>query len=123
MKSSPVSVRLVSACVVLALSLVCPVAPARAESFSDAGGLLFWLVGINKAREQGAPPKLDVNSASVEELAAVPGLDRRQALRVASLRPYATLEDLTRAGLPRRLIERLTGLLTVGHDTPSASPR
>jgi DNA uptake protein ComE-like DNA-binding protein len=123
MKASLMSDRLVSACVVFSLSLVCPVSPVAAQSVSGVGDLLFWLLGVNKAREQGTPQKLDVNSASVEELAALPGLDRRQALRVTSLRPYARLQDLTRAGLSPRLIERLAGLLMVGHDTPSASPR
>jgi DNA uptake protein ComE-like DNA-binding protein len=123
MKSSLVPDRLASAFVVVALSLICPVSLARAESFSGAGEVLVWLVGVNKAREQGTPQKLDINSASVEQLAALPGLDRRQALRVTSVRPYARLQDLTRAGLSPRLIERLAGLLMVGHDTPSASPR
>jgi DNA uptake protein ComE-like DNA-binding protein len=122
MKFSSMSDRLVSACVVVSLSLILPVSPVAAQS-SGAGELLFWLLGINKAREQSTPQKLDINSASVEELAALPGLDRRQALRVTSFRPYARLQDLTRAGLSPRLIERLAGLLTVGHDTPSASPR
>jgi DNA uptake protein ComE-like DNA-binding protein len=123
MKSSLVPDRLVSACMVVVLSLVCPASAAWAESFSGAGEVLFWLVGMNKAREQGTLQKLDINSASVEQLATLPGLDRRQALRVASLRPYASLHDLTRAGLSRRLIERLGGMLMVGHDAPSASPR
>jgi DNA uptake protein ComE-like DNA-binding protein len=123
MKFSLMSNRLVAACVVFSLSLVCPVAPVAAQGGAGAGDLLFWLLGVNKAREQGTPQKLDVNSASVEELAALPGLDRRQALRVTSLRPYARLQDLTRAGLSPRLIERLAGLLMVGPNTPSASPR
>jgi DNA uptake protein ComE-like DNA-binding protein len=122
MKFSSMSDRLVSACVVVSLSLIVPVSPVAAQG-SGAGELLFWLLGINKAREQSTPQKLDINSASVEELAALPGLDRRQALRVTSFRPYARLQDLTRAGLSPRLIERLAGLLTVGHDTPNASPR
>jgi DNA uptake protein ComE-like DNA-binding protein len=122
MKFSLTSARFVSACAVVALSLLCPVVPAAAETFSDAEQVLFWLVGVNKAREQGTPRKLDINSASVEQLAAVPGLDRRKALRVTTRRPYARLEDLTRAGLSLRLIDRLTELLTVDHDAPSASP-
>jgi DNA uptake protein ComE-like DNA-binding protein len=122
-KSSSMSDRLVSTCVVFSLSLVCPVSPVAAQSVSGAGELLFWLVGVNKARERSTPQKLDINSASVEQLAVLPGLDRRQALRVTTLRPYARLEDLTRAGLSLRLIARLGGLLMVSQDAPSASPR
>jgi DNA uptake protein ComE-like DNA-binding protein len=123
MKFSLVPDRLVSASILVALSLVCPVSPALADSSSGPGEVLVWLLGVNKAREQGTPQKLDINSASVGQLAALPGLDRRQALRVTSLRPYARLEDLTRAGLSLRLIARLGGLLMVGQDAPSASPR
>jgi DNA uptake protein ComE-like DNA-binding protein len=96
---------------------------AGAQTSSSAGELLFWLMGLNKARDQGAPEKLDINSASVEQLAAVPGLDRRQAGRIAALRPYTKLEDLTRAGVSSHSIERLAGMLTVSQSSPSASPR
>ena len=114
MKALLTRVRLVATYGILTLSLVFPVAlPAFAERPSDAGQLLLWLLGLNTAREQGAPRKIDVNSATVEELAAVPGLERRQAQRITINRPYAELQDLTRAGLSPRLIEHLTALLTV----------
>jgi len=114
-------VRPVAACGILTFSLVFPAAlPAFAERPSDAGQLLLWLLGLNTAREQGAPRKIDVNSATVEELAAVPGLERRQAQRITVNRPYAKLQDLARAGLSPRLIEHLAALLTV--DPAKATP-
>ena len=114
-------VRLVVACGILTFSLVfSPALPASAERPSDAGQLLLWLLGLSTAREQGAPRKIDVNSATVEELAAVPGLERRQAQRITVNRPYAKLQDLARAGLSPRLIEHLTALLTV--DPAKAMP-
>jgi DNA uptake protein ComE-like DNA-binding protein len=94
--------------------------PASAERPSDAGQLLLWFLGLHTAREQSTPSKIDVNSASVEELAAVPGLERGQAKRITVNRPYAKLQDLARAGLSPRLIERLTALLTV--DPAEATP-
>jgi DNA uptake protein ComE-like DNA-binding protein len=120
MKALLTRVRLVATCGILTFSLVFPVAlPAFAERPSDAG-LLLWLPGLNTAREQGTPRKTDVNSATVDELAAVPGLERRQAQRITVNRPYATLQDLARAGLSPRLIEHLTALLTV--DPAKAMP-
>ena len=116
-------VRLIAACGTLTFSLVFPPAlPASAERPSDAGPLLLWLLGLNTAREQGAPKKIDVNLATVEELAAVPGLERRQAKWITVNRPYAKLQDLERAGLSRRLIEHLAALLTVNPNAPSAFP-
>ena len=114
-------VRLVAIYGILSFSLVFPAAlPASAGRPSDAGQLLLWLLGLNTAREQGAPRKIDVNSATVEELAAVPGLERRQAQSITVNRPYAKLQDLARAGLSPRLIEHLTALLTV--DPAEAMP-
>jgi hypothetical protein len=123
MKLSLTRVRLSAACGILTLSLVLPSAlPAAAERPSDAGQLLFWLLGLNMAREQGTPRKIDVNSATVEELAAVPGMERRQAQKITVNRPYAKLQDLARAGLSPSLIEHLAPLLTVDSDAPSAFP-
>jgi Helix-hairpin-helix motif len=116
-------IRLVIALGALTLSLVFPPAlTAAAERPSGAGHVLLWLLGLNLAREQEPGRKVDVNTATVEELAAVPRLERRQAESIITNRPYATLHDLARAGLSRRLIERLAGWLTVDLAAPSAFP-
>jgi DNA uptake protein ComE-like DNA-binding protein len=115
MKALLTRARRIAAGGLLMFSLVFPAAlPASAERPSDAGQLLLWLFGLGTAREQEAPPRqIDVNSATVEELASVPGLERRQAEKIAVNRPYAKLQDLTRAGLSPRHIEQLTARLTV----------
>jgi DNA uptake protein ComE-like DNA-binding protein len=124
MKALLTRVRLVATSGILTFSLVFAAAlPASAERPSDAGQLLLWLLGLHTAREQGAPSKIDVNSATVEELAAVPGLEQGQAQRITVNRPYAKLQDLARAGLSPRLIERLTALLTVDPAEATPSPR
>jgi hypothetical protein len=116
-------VRLSAACGILTLSLVLPSAlPASAERSSDAGQVLLWLLGLNMVSEQGTPRKIDVNSATVEELAAVPGIERRQAQKITVNRPYDKLQDLARAGVSPRVIEHLAPLLTVDSDAPSAFP-
>ena len=100
---------------VAVLSLLLPSLSTRAvaaERPANPSGLLLWLLSLDR-REQGERPKIDVNSATAEALTALPGLDRRQALRIIAHRPYATLQELVRAGLTARYIERLTGLLTV----------
>lgn len=57
--------------------------------------LLLWLLGLKTAREH-EDPRIDINAATVEELQAVPGMERDQALRIIAQRPYATLQDLAR---------------------------
>jgi DNA uptake protein ComE-like DNA-binding protein len=89
---------------------------AAADRPTGAGQVLFWLLGLHMAPEPGRPGKVDVNSATVEELRAVPGIERRQALQIIARRPYAKLADLVRAGFSPHLIEGLTAFLTVDPD-------
>jgi DNA uptake protein ComE-like DNA-binding protein len=98
------------------LLLSCPALtrPAvAAERPTNPAQLLLWFLSLNGPRDQQDRQKVDVNSATAEALTAVPGLDRRQALKIIAYRPYASLQDLVRAGLSARFIERLAGLLTV----------
>ena len=122
MKPSLTRVRIVAAGGILILSLAFfPALAAAAERPSEAGQLLVWLLGLNMAREQQErPARFDVNSATVEELRTVPGIEQRQAVRIVAQRPYAKLPDLVRAGLSPHLIERLASFLTVDPDWPSA---
>ena len=120
MKPSMTRVRVLAAGGILILSLAFVPALPAAERPSNAGQLLFWLLGLQMAREPGRPSKIDVNSATVEQLESVPGIERRQALRIIAQRPYAKLLDLVRAGLSPHLIERLAAFLTVDPDWPSA---
>lgn len=122
MATSRGRVRSVVASGVVALSLACASTAPAAERPSSPG-FLVWLLSLNAQRENGEPRKIDVNSATAEKLAGVPGLDRRQALRIIASRPYATLQDLARAGLSARFIKRLEGLLTTDSRSVQSAPR
>jgi helix-hairpin-helix protein len=112
--------RVPAACGIVILSLAFLFAPAVAADRPSGGGqFLLWLLGLKMARER---PRIDINSATVEELRAVPGMERHQALRIVAQRPYAKLEDLARADLSPITIERLARFLVVGPDWPSALP-
>jgi Helix-hairpin-helix motif len=103
--------------VILASAFV--ITPVAADSFSSRGELVLWLLGLRMAHDHEAQ-KVDVNSATVEELRTVPGIERRQALRIVAGRPYAKVEDLARAGLSPLTIERLSRVLVVDPQWPSA---
>jgi DNA uptake protein ComE-like DNA-binding protein len=111
-------------CGVLGFALALP-STVEAERRGDTGSLLLWFLGFRNAREQEESRKIDVNSASVEELAAVPGLAKQEAKRIALHRPYAKLHDLVRAGLSPGRIEDLAPRLTVDPSgaAPSLPPR
>ena len=114
-------VRFVVAFSILTFSLLfLPPLATAVEGSSSGGRLLFWLLGVHMAREEGRFGKIDVNSATVEELETVPGVGRRHAVRIVAQRPYAKLPDLARAGLSPRVIERLAAFLVVAPEWPSA---
>ena len=122
MTPSPTPGRILAACGILLLSLALLSAPAAASDRSvDGGQLLLWLLGLSLAPEHQRP-KIDINSATIEELRGVPGIELRQALRIIGERPYAKLEDLARVGLSSSSIRRLAGFLAVDPDWSSALP-
>ena len=49
-----------------------------------------------KAPSDGSANRVSVNTARIEELAAVKGLSRKQAEGIVKIRPFASLDDLRR---------------------------
>ena len=122
MTPSPTPGRILAACGIVLLSLALLSAPAAAADRSEDGGqLLLWLLGLSLAPEHQRP-KIDINSATIEELRGVPGIELRQALRIIGERPYGRLEELARIGLSSSSIERLARFLAVDPDWSSALP-
>jgi Helix-hairpin-helix motif len=103
----------------IAASLTFTPATAGADARSGHMQLLLWALNLRLSHE---PLRMDVNSATVAELSDVPGIQRRQALRIIAERPYATLGELSRAGMSPGAIVRVEPFLTVSHDSPSALP-
>jgi hypothetical protein len=110
---------------VLALSIALLIAPAvGADRRTGEAQLLFWGLGFKLTQDhEGNRTRLDVNSATVQELRAVPGIELRQARRIIAERPYANLQDLARADLSRSAIARLTKFVVVASDWPGALPK
>jgi hypothetical protein len=92
---------------------------AGAEGAVGHAQILLGLLGLRLAHE---PLRMDVNLATVAQLSDVPGIRRRQALRIIAHRPYATLRELVRAGLSPRAIDRVEPFLAVYGQVPSALP-
>jgi len=70
----------------------------------------------DKDRSTEAPgrgSRIDLNSASEKELDALPGVGPATAKKIIAGRPYSTVGDLQRAGVPKATIDKIAPLVTV----------
>jgi DNA uptake protein ComE-like DNA-binding protein len=83
----------------------------------------------NKEKEKEPAPKdggvtvdteLDLNSATEEQLKALPAIGEVYAKKIVAGRPYKSMKDLERAGVPAGTIEKISQLVTV--ETPARTP-
>src|SRR5215510_8796348 len=93
---------------VCVLSLALPVHAGQAAAAKSA-----------QAKAPAAP--VNLNTASQADLEALPGVGAATAKKIMSGRPYASVADLAKAGVPKNTIEKITPLVTVGAAS-SASP-
>src|SRR5215470_984600 len=74
-----------------------------------------------KAKEE---PKtsgtVNLNQASEKELEDLPGVGAATAKKIIAGRPYASVDDLAKAGVPKNTIEKITSMVTVG--APASAP-
>ena len=79
-----------------------------------------------KSAEQSAAKSamaaVDLNTASEAELDKLPGVGPATAKKIIAGRPYSSVGDLTRSGIPAKTIEKITPLVTVSASN-SAGPR
>jgi len=57
--------------------------------------------------------KLDLNTASQKELEELPGVGEATAKKIIAGRPYASVADLEKAGVPKSTIDKISSQVTV----------
>src|SRR5713101_189655 len=79
-----------------------------------------------QAAKSAAPAaKVDINSASEAELEKLPGVGKATAKKIIAGRPYRSVDDLSKAGVPTKTVEKITPMVTAGlsqASTPATPP-
>lgn len=75
----------------------------------------------NAASNPQAASKVDLNTATEKELNALPGIGPATTKKIIAGRPYSSVSDLSRAGVSKRQIDRITPLVTAGAASGSAN--
>src|SRR5512135_2406642 len=106
--------------------------PMKKTTFKNARwlgliGLIFiltivpsLLAQIGKAKtatSTTAASKVDINSAARKDLETLPGVGEATAKKIIAGRPYASIDDLAKAGVSKSVIAKITPLVMVGAAT------
>jgi outer membrane protein assembly factor BamD len=89
--------------------------PAPGGAASDTGATAATVTATQSAAAPPPPVQqstvtrtgVDINTATVAQLQKLPGVNKLQAQRIAAMRPFLSIQDLIRAGLPQKAINQL----------------
>ncbi|SRR5213593_3665 len=65
--------------------------------------------------------KVDLNAATQAELENLPGVGEATAKKIIAGRPYSFVSDLSRVGVPKKTIDKIAPLVSIGGAGPSAA--
>jgi helix-hairpin-helix protein len=84
-------------------------------------GLTSAVPAAAKEPDKKATQKVDLNSASENDLEELPGVGTATAKKIIAGRPYSAVADLGKAGVPAKTITEITPLVTVSAAASSSS--
>jgi len=73
------------------------------------------------ATQKAVAGLVDINNASQKELEALPGVGAASAKKIVAGRPYKSADDLSKAGLSAKVVDKIKPLVTVGAASSAAS--
>ena len=73
------------------------------------------------ATQKAVAGLVDINNASQKELEALPGVGAASAKKIIASRPYKSADDLSKAGLSAKAVDKIKPLVTVGAGSSAAS--
>ena len=63
------------------------------------------------------PSLLDLNAATESELKELPGIGDAYASKIIAGRPYKSVDDISKSGIPASTIDKIKSLVTIGNET------
>lgn len=93
----------------------------RAFLYMFAVAFLFATLGVGVSARQAAGAKVDLNTASEKELDTLPGVGPATAKKIIGGRPYSSVDDLRKAGVPAATITKITPLVTLSGGAAASS--
>ena len=97
-----------------------------------AAVLASWILAVSfaagqtskKSASTGATSgKVDLNTASEKELDSLPGVGPATAKKIIAGRPYSSVDDLSKAGVPAATISKITPLVSVSGSAAASSAK
>jgi len=76
-------------------------------------------VGAQASKSATPAAKVDINSASQDDLEKLPGVGEATAKKIIAGRPYQSVEDLSKAGVNKSTLKKITPLVSVGPAMPA----
>ena len=81
-----------------------------------------WDGTTKDAKYSGKSPKLDLNTASLDQQQKLPGLNEATAKKIIAGRPFKSVDELEKVGLSKPTIDKLAPTLAVGEVAKEATP-
>lgn len=83
--------------------------------------IVFLVPAWAAAAEKSKKPLVDLNTATQKELEDLPGVGEATAKKIIAGRPYKSVSDLAKAGVPEKTISKIQKQVTVSAASSAAS--
>jgi DNA uptake protein ComE-like DNA-binding protein len=102
---------------------IAPLVAVSAPASSSASGGAPVAKHPAASSTAAATGPVDLNTASEKELEDLPGVGPATAKKIIAGRPFASVGDLSKAGVSSGTIQKITPLVTVGAAAAASTPR